>query len=111
MIIADWLVDASVLLQLLFGDDGFLYIFTGDGGGAGDPNGYSQNKQSLLGKALRIDISHRRRYKIPVSNPFVGEMARPEIYAYGLRNPWRCSMDKGDALTGLSVCLSVCLSV
>lgn len=91
----------NVLLQLLFGEDKFLYIFTGDGGGAGDPNGFSQSKQSLLGKALRIDVSNRRRYTIPVDNPFLGEAAKPEIYAYGLRNPWRCSVDKGDILTGL----------
>ncbi|XP_059807411.1 HHIP-like protein 1 isoform X1 [Hypanus sabinus] len=93
--------------QLLFGDDGYLYIFTGDGGGSGDPFGLfgnSQNKSSLLGKVLRIDVNHNDHgppYRIPPDNPFVGERAaRPEVYAYGVRNMWRCSVDRGDPVTG-----------
>ncbi|XP_074548321.1 HHIP-like protein 2 [Halichoeres trimaculatus] len=93
--------------QLLFGLDGYLYIFTGDGGKAGDPfgkYGNSQNKSALLGKVLRIDIdvsnSSGRRYGIPPDNPFVGDPdARPEVYAYGVRNMWRCSVDRGDHLS------------
>ncbi|XP_074147422.1 HHIP-like protein 1 [Sminthopsis crassicaudata] len=92
--------------QLLFGDDGYLYIFTGDGGMAGDPFGKfgnSQNKSALLGKVLRIDVNHNDRgplYRIPPDNPFVGDpLARPEVYAYGVRNMWRCSFDRGDPIT------------
>ncbi|XP_078393078.1 HHIP-like protein 1 [Cetorhinus maximus] len=93
--------------QLLFGNDGYLYIFTGDGGRAGDPFGKfgnAQNKSSLLGKVLRIDINHNDHgppYRIPADNPFVRERgARPEVYAYGVRNMWRCSVDRGDPATG-----------
>ncbi|KAM4625204.1 HHIP-like protein 1 [Polymixia lowei] len=92
--------------QLLFADDGYLYIFTGDGGMAGDPfgkYGNAQNKSALLGKVLRIDVDDNERgplYKIPPDNPFVHEHgARPEVYAYGVRNMWRCSVDRGDPLT------------
>ncbi|KAM9707555.1 LOW QUALITY PROTEIN: HHIP-like protein 1 [Menidia menidia] len=92
--------------QLLFGDDGYLYIFTGDGGMAGDPfgkYGNAQNKSALLGKVLRIDVDDNDRgplYRIPPDNPFVGEQgARPEVYAYGVRNMWRCSVDRGDPQT------------
>uniref|UniRef100_A0A7N8XIR3 HHIP-like protein 1 n=1 Tax=Mastacembelus armatus TaxID=205130 RepID=A0A7N8XIR3_9TELE len=93
--------------QLLFGHDGYLYIFIGDGGRAGDPFGKfgnSQNKSTLLGKVLRIDIDNNddgAPYSIPSDNPFLGENeARPEVYAYGVRNMWRCSIDRGDPLTG-----------
>ncbi|XP_059188206.1 HHIP-like protein 1 [Centropristis striata] len=93
--------------QLLFGHDGYLYIFIGDGGRAGDPFGKfgnSQNKSALLGKALRIDVDDNddgAPYSIPSDNPFLGEKgARPEIYAYGVRNMWRCSIDRGDPVTG-----------
>uniref|UniRef100_UPI00358EFFF8 HHIP-like protein 1 isoform X1 n=2 Tax=Myxine glutinosa TaxID=7769 RepID=UPI00358EFFF8 len=93
--------------QLLFGDDGFLYIFTGDGGMAGDPFGKfgnAQNKSTLLGKVLRIDVNDNNvgpPYRIPFTNPFVHEpLARHEVYAYGTRNMWRCSFDRGDATTG-----------
>ncbi|XP_040903190.1 HHIP-like protein 1 [Toxotes jaculatrix] len=93
--------------QLLFGHDGYLYIFIGDGGRAGDPFGKfgnSQNKSTLLGKVLRIDVDNNddgAPYSIPSDNPFLGENeARPEIYAYGVRNMWRCSIDRGDPTTG-----------
>ncbi len=89
--------------MLAFGPDGLLYIGLGDGGSGGDPQDHSQNKASLLGKILRIDIRNTETYKIPLNNPFVQEKnARGEIYAYGLRNPWRFSFDKktGDLWAG-----------
>ena len=85
---------------LLFGPDDMLYIGTGDGGGGGDlhgPRGNAQNLGSLLGKILRIDPrpSGGRPYSVPSDNPFVGRAgARGEIYAYGLRNPWRFAFDR-----------------
>jgi glucose/arabinose dehydrogenase len=85
----------------LFGPDGLLYIGLGDGGGAGDQHGArgnAQNLGTLLGKILRIDPRARggRRYAVPASNPFRGRRgARPEIYAYGLRNPWRFAFVPG----------------
>jgi glucose/arabinose dehydrogenase len=93
---------------LLFGPDKHLYVGTGDGGGAGDqhgPHGNAQNLASPLGKILRIDPAQSgdRPYTVPSSNPFVGRAgARPEIYAYGLRNPWRYSFDRrtGDLTIG-----------
>jgi len=79
--------------QLQFGLDGLLYIGTGDGGGGGDPLGSGQNLDTLLGKVLRIDVSSLP-YKIPPGNPFVSQAGRrPEIWAYGVRNPWRFSFD------------------
>ena len=92
--------------QLAFGPDGFLYLAIGDGGGAGDPDNNAQNRSNLLGNVLRIDVdtpSNGLNYGIPPSNPFVGEPnVRPEIFAYGLRNPWRMSFDTqtGDLWTG-----------
>ncbi|KAM8945412.1 HHIP-like protein 2 [Pelodytes ibericus] len=94
--------------QLLFGTDGYLYIFTGDGGTAGDSFGEfgnAQNKGALLGKVLRVDVdgqhAHGKPYGIPLDNPFVSDpAARPEVYAYGVRNMWRCSVDHGDPITG-----------
>jgi glucose/arabinose dehydrogenase len=81
--------------HLAFGPDGMLYIGTGDGGGAGDPQRTSQNRGSLLGKLLRIDVDRGSPYAIPLDNPFVGQAgARPEIWAIGLRNPWRFSFDR-----------------
>nr|XP_055027639.1 HHIP-like protein 2 isoform X1 [Misgurnus anguillicaudatus] len=123
--------------QLLFGLDGYLYIFTGDGGKSGDPFGKFGNSQNryawfskcssfstlfpdpfikalptlqicfrsaLLGKVLRIDVDvsskDEKPYKIPPDNPFIMEPdAKPEVYAYGVRNMWRCSVDRGDPVT------------
>jgi glucose/arabinose dehydrogenase len=77
-----------------FGPDGFLYIGLGDGGGAGDPLNAGQSLDTLLGKILRIDIE-KEPYAIPQDNPFVGKThAQGEIWAYGLRNPWRFSFDR-----------------
>lgn len=89
-----------------FGPDGYLYIALGDGGYRNDPFSNSQNLSTLLGSILRIDVdnpSDGRNYGIPSDNPFVGNKnARPEIFAYGLRNPWRMAFDKetGDLWTG-----------
>lgn len=81
-----------------FGPDGLLYIATGDGGSGGDPENRAQNLTSLLGKVLRIDVnktSAGKNYAIPSDNPFVGRTdALPEIWAFGLRNPWRTSFDR-----------------
>lgn len=82
--------------QLAFGPDGYLYIGLGDGGSGGDPFNNAQNPGVLLGKMLRIDVSAGTGpYGIPATNPFVGNPAhRPEIWALGLRNPWRFSFDR-----------------
>ncbi|MCD0451423.1 PQQ-dependent sugar dehydrogenase [Actinocorallia sp. API 0066] len=82
--------------QLAFGPDGHLYLGLGDGGGAGDPDRAGQDLGTWLGKILRIDpkASGGKPYTVPKDNPFVGEAgAKPEIWAYGLRNPWRFSFD------------------
>ncbi len=89
--------------QLAFGPDGYLYIALGDGGSGGDPQGNGQNLSTLLGSILRIDVDTATppsNYSIPPDNPFVGntEGYKEEIYAYGLRNPWRFSFDN---VTGL----------
>lgn len=78
---------------LAFGPDGMLYVGLGDGGSGGDPQGNAQNTQTLLGSILRIDVSGGAGYTIPPDNPFVGGGGRPEIFAYGFRNPWRFSFD------------------
>lgn len=86
--------------QLAFGKDGYLYIGMGDGGSANDPHGHGQNLGTLLGAMLRIDVAPNEQsaYSIPADNPFIAKPgARPEIWAYGFRNPWRFSFD---ALTG-----------
>ena len=85
--------------DLAFGPDGYLYIGTGDGGSGGDPQGNSQNRQNFLGKLLRLDVTTNfSAYTIPADNPFVNDdNTLDEIWAFGIRNPWRWSFDK---LTG-----------
>ncbi len=81
--------------MLAFGPDGMLYIATGDGGSSGDPRGNGQNLGVLLGKLLRIDVNQTSGYAVPPDNPFVDDPnARGEIWAFGLRNPWRFSFDR-----------------
>jgi glucose/arabinose dehydrogenase len=85
--------------KLAFGNDKLLYIAAGDGGSWGDPHANGQNKAAFLGKILRIDVNKQvdgKKYTIPADNPFKGnnEGFREEIYAYGMRNPWRFSFDR-----------------
>ncbi len=89
---------------LFFGLDGYLYAGLGDGGSAGDPGNRAQNLDSLLGKVLRINVDTTvglQNYGIPPTNPFVAGGGRPEIFAWGMRNPWRMSLDP---VTGLIWC-------
>ncbi len=84
--------------RVMFGPEGYLYIGMGDGGSGGDPQNNAQNLKVLLGKILRIDVNNATQgmnYSIPIDNPFAGNDSgyRQEIYAYGLRNPWRFSFD------------------
>jgi len=88
--------------QIAFGPDGMLYVGMGDGGGGGDPLGHGQNLSTLLGALLRLDV-RTLPYAIPADNPFAGSVDdRPEIWGYGLRNPWRFSFDHvaGDLYIG-----------
>jgi glucose/arabinose dehydrogenase len=80
--------------MIAFGPDGFLYVGLGDGGSGGDPGNRAQDPDELLGKILRLDVDGRRPYAIPEDNPFADGGGRPEIYALGLRNPWRFSFDR-----------------
>ncbi len=81
--------------HLAFGPDGYLYVALGDGGSGGDPQGNGQNPRTLLGSILRLDVNTETGYAVPPDNPFAGSDAgRPEIWAYGFRNPWRFSFDR-----------------
>jgi glucose/arabinose dehydrogenase len=89
--------------QIAFGPDGFLYMGLGDGGSGDDPQGNGQDLTDLLGSILRLDVSSGTSYTSPPDNPFVGRTdARPELWNYGLRNPWRFSFDRanGDLYIG-----------
>jgi glucose/arabinose dehydrogenase len=88
--------------QVMFGLDGYLYIGMGDGGSGGDPQNNAQNKNTLLGALLRIDVDGGSPYAIPPDNPYVGVEGADEIWAIGLRNPWRFSFDRatGDLYIG-----------
>ena len=89
--------------MLAFDAEGMLLVGMGDGGGGGDPEGNGQDPRALLGKLLRIDVDAQEPYAIPADNPFAdGEAAAPEIWALGLRNPWRFSVDRetGDVWLG-----------
>jgi glucose/arabinose dehydrogenase len=83
--------------QVVFGPDGFLYLGLGDGGASGDPNGNGQNLSEPLASILRLDVRSGDPYTVPPDNPFVGNPnALPEVWSYGLRNPWRFSFDRAN---------------
>jgi glucose/arabinose dehydrogenase len=88
--------------SMVFGPDGYLYLGLGDGGSGGDPLGNGQNPNTLLGKILRLDINSAEPYAIPPENPFNQGNGAPEVWAWGLRNPWRFSFDRltGDVYIG-----------
>lgn len=89
--------------HIVFGPDDYLYVGRGDGGGSGDPQGNGQLRTTLLGKILRLDVAGPADYTIPADNPHAGSTSqRPEIWSYGLRNPWRFSFDRetGDLYIG-----------
>lgn len=79
--------------HIVFGPDGMLWIGMGDGGSGGDPKNHGQNRRSLLGKMLRLDVDRATPYAIPRDNPFARGGGRPEIWSLGLRNPWRFCFD------------------
>jgi len=87
---------------MVFGPDGYLYIGLGDGGSGGDPQNHAQSADTWLGKILRIDVDHGDPYAVPADNPFSSSGGRAEIWAIGLRNPWRMSFDRltGDLYIG-----------
>jgi len=85
---------------LAFGDDGYLYLGLGDGGGGNDPGGKARDLTTLLGKMIRIDVEGGQPYAIPQDNPYVGKTGLDEIWASGLRNPWRWSFDAGRMYIG-----------
>jgi glucose/arabinose dehydrogenase len=80
--------------DMVFGPDSYLYISLGDGGSGGDPRNNGQSPDTLLGALLRIEVGEAESYSIPQDNPFANGGGRPEIWAYGLRNPWRISFDR-----------------
>lgn len=86
--------------MIAFGPDGMLYVGLGDGGGANDQYRHGQNRDSLLGAILRIDVDSAFPYAIPADNPFATDGGAPEVWAYGLRNPWRFSFDGDDLWIG-----------
>jgi glucose/arabinose dehydrogenase len=88
--------------MIAFGPDGFLYIGRGDGGSKGDPQNRAQNPQEWLGKILRIDVDQGRPYAIPPGNPYACGGGRPEIFALGIRNPWRFSFDRETGILWLA---------
>jgi Glucose / Sorbosone dehydrogenase len=85
---------------IAFGDDGYLYLSTGDGGGGNNSYNTARNLNSLLGKILRIDVDGAQPYDIPSDNPYVGSAGRDEVWASGLRNPWRWSFGDGYMFIG-----------
>jgi glucose/arabinose dehydrogenase len=80
--------------MVAFGQDGYLYVGRGDGGSRGDPQNRAQDPHEWLGKILRIDVDRGRPYAIPGDNPYVNGGGRPEVFALGVRNPWRFSFDR-----------------
>jgi glucose/arabinose dehydrogenase len=88
--------------MVAFGPDGYLYIGRGDGGSRGDPQNRAQNPHELLGKILRIDVDRDRPYAIPADNPFAAGGGRPEVFAFGIRNPWRFSFDRDSGMLWLA---------
>jgi hypothetical protein len=84
--------------SLVFGPDGMLWVGIGDGGGGGDPHGNGQNRNVLLAKLLRLDVDHGSPYAIPTNNPFARGGGAPEVWAIGMRNPWRFAFDRATGL-------------
>ena len=88
--------------MVAFGPDGYLYVGRGDGGSRGDPQNRAQNPHELLGKILRIDVDRDRPYAVPADNPFAAGGGRPEVFAFGIRNPWRFSFDRDGGMLWLA---------